>query len=58
MEKFIVIGIGIAALSYLAYVVWCSANGKSKCACGGTCTSKNPEKSNVCCCGTSKTLPK
>lgn len=45
MEKLVLIGIGIAALGYVGYVIWKSVKGKPTCSCGdcptaGSCCSK------------------
>ncbi|MDD4601772.1 hypothetical protein SDC9_11486 [bioreactor metagenome] len=49
MEKLILIGIGVAALGYFAYIVWSSVNGKGKCNCGSGGSCPNAGKSHSCC---------
>lgn len=49
METLVLGGIGLAAASYLAYIIWQGAHGQPSCDCGnaGTCG----RKSGACACG-------
>lgn len=41
MDTMVLIGLGVAALGYVLYIVWRGISGKTVCDCGGACRDKN-----------------